>query len=88
MKMKTVKSSAKHLEFRDKLIAFVRTEMADSPPHEILAIFAYTTGQIVAMQDQRTMTPSMAMTLVEANILDGNRSAVSELSRTSNATPN
>lgn len=39
---------------------------------EILAIAAYTVGQLVALQDQRTVTPAMAMEIVANNIEAGN----------------
>jgi hypothetical protein len=39
---------------------------------EILAIAAYTLGQLIALQDQRAVTPAMAMEIVASNIEAGN----------------
>jgi len=39
---------------------------------EVLAAFAILTGQALAMQDQRKMTPAQGMILIEQNIELGN----------------
>lgn len=64
-----------------------RTDMLDtlnkhSGPLEqsvMLALAAYTVGQIIALQDQTKMTFEMAYKLVETNIEKGNQHVISEL---------
>ncbi len=46
---------------------------------ELLCLMAHITGMLIAMQDQRTMTPKHAMELVTANIQQGNFSAIEQL---------
>lgn len=43
---------------------------------ELLAVAANMVGKIVAMQDQRTTTPEMAMKVVSENIEFGNRTVI------------
>ena len=43
------------------------------PKEEVLAVAANMVGKIIALQDQRTMTPERAMAIVERNIEIGNR---------------
>jgi hypothetical protein len=43
-------------------------------------------GKIVAMQDQRTTTPEMAMEVVAANIEHGNRSVFEQLANSRGGT--
>ncbi|MDE2096629.1 MAG: hypothetical protein KGL39_05225 [Patescibacteria group bacterium] len=76
---KLVEPSDRLKQARDKLIAVVRSELADVDAAQILAVFAYTLGQIIALQDQRTMSPSMAMTIVSKNIEKGNADLIAEL---------
>lgn len=64
--------SAAHLKVRDAMIAVIQKEAADMDALEILAIAAYTVGQLVALQDQRKVTPLMAMEIVASNIEAGN----------------
>lgn len=48
----------------------------------LLAVVAYTVGQIIAMQDQRVMTTDMVCDLVSENIEAGNQQAIAEVSST------
>lgn len=72
MKMKSMEPTARHLRIRDNIIDAIRKDMVDMPADEILAVVSYTVGQLVAMQDQRKMTPDMAMQIVADNIEAGN----------------
>jgi hypothetical protein len=45
-------------------------------PPEQLAILSYTIGQMIALQDQRSMTGEQAMMLVSQNITQGNEDAI------------
>ena len=67
-------------QVRNRLMKAVRTELqrGEISSTELLAVMAHTTGGCVAMQDQRTMTPEMAMQIVSKNLEAGNREAMAE----------
>jgi hypothetical protein len=46
---------------------------------EILAVGANMVGKLIALQDQRTVTPELAMKVVAANIEMGNRHLIGDL---------
>jgi hypothetical protein len=48
---------------------------------EMLAIASNMVGKIVAMQDQRRVTPEMAMKVVSENIEYGNRQVLAQLDK-------
>lgn len=48
-------------------------------PLELLAIGANMIGKLVAMQDQRKVSPALAMETVAANIESGNRQVIEQL---------
>jgi hypothetical protein len=54
---------------------------AGIPPLEMLAVAANMLGKMIAMQDQRTVTPEMAMEVVAKNIESGNQQVLAELSQ-------
>lgn len=78
IKMKSKMPSAQHQAFRDDLIAALRKHER-LKPDEMLAVAAYFVGQLIALQDQRSMTPAMAMELVATNIEAGNIHAQQEV---------
>ena len=45
-------------------------------PEEVLALCAYITGSVIAVQDQRTMTQDRALEIVRANMKAGNVAVV------------
>ena len=47
---------------------------------ELLAIASNMVGKMLALQDQRTVTPEMAMELIAKNIEYGNHQATEEVS--------
>jgi len=49
---------------------------------ELLAVAANFVGKLVAMQDQRSVTPKMAMTIVEKNMLLGNQQVIAMINET------
>jgi hypothetical protein len=51
-------------------------------PLEMLAIAANAVGKMIAMQDQRVVTPDMALAVVGKNIEAGNRQVIAELAAT------
>lgn len=46
---------------------------------ELLAVAANMLGKLVALQDQRTVTPAKAMKIVAKNLELGNKQALNEL---------
>lgn len=66
--------------FRD-ICALVNKHAADMTALELLAIAANMVGKIIALQDQRTTTPEMALKVVGENIELGNKQALHEVSR-------
>lgn len=76
--MKTVQPSKAHTEFRDDMVATMRKHQ-HMKPDEMLAVASYFVGQLVALQDQRKITPAMAMEIVGSNIEAGNQQAMAEV---------
>ncbi|WP_371398873.1 hypothetical protein [Marinovum algicola] len=69
------------MKVKERLITGMKAELTSgeiSKP-EALCLFAHVTGMLIAMQDQRTMTPDEAMNLVANNIEQGNASAIEQL---------
>lgn len=64
-----------------ELIALVTRHAIGLTAAEILAIGANMVGKLVAMQDQKTMTPSMAMEIVARNVQVGNQQVLDELAK-------
>jgi hypothetical protein len=79
MKIKPKPPSPAHLRARDAMVAAIRKEAGDMDALEVLAIAAYTVGQLVALQDQLTVTPAMAMEIVAANVEAGNAHVIEGL---------
>lgn len=48
---------------------------------ELLAVGANMLGKLVALQDQRTVSPSMAMEVVAQNIEHGNKQILDQISQ-------
>lgn len=72
MSMMSKPPTADHIKVRNAMLAAIRKEAEHMDALEILAIASYTVGQLVALQDQRTVTPAMAMEIVASNIEAGN----------------
>lgn len=49
---------------------------------ELLAVAANMLGKLIALQDQRVVTPAMAMEVVAQNIEHGNQQVLEQLSQT------
>ncbi len=64
-----------------ELVALVNRHATEMTALEILAIAANMIGKIIAMQDQRSITTDMAMTIVTRNIEIGNQQALSEINK-------
>lgn len=77
--MKSLQPRAEHLAFREALIALMAQHGRDMQADELLAIASHFVGQLIALQDQRTMTPAMAMEIVISNIQGGNADVIEPL---------
>lgn len=75
--MKHAKPSKAHTAFRDDMVAALRKHQ-HLPPDEMLAVASYFLGQLIALQDQRKLTPVMAMQIVSSNIEAGNAHAIQQ----------
>ena len=82
MKEKIVQPSPLHIAFRSDLLALLDKHAGKLDASEMLALAAHAIGQIVAFQDQRKMTPDMALSLISRNIEQGNREAMNAMSKT------
>lgn len=78
-KMKLSAASERHQRLRSAVMEAIRKEGAEIPAEEILAVLAYSVGQVIAVQDQRAITPEMALNLVMRNVEAGNADALREL---------
>lgn len=76
--MKLVKVTEEHTAFRDELVAVLRKHK-QLKAEELLAVASYFVGQLIALQDQRKMTPSLAMQIVSVNIEAGNHHVIDGL---------
>lgn len=77
--IKKVEPTAIHQEFRNDMIALLTKHSGALPADAMLALASHLVGQLVAMQDQRKLTPAMAMELVAANIQAGNAEVIQGL---------
>lgn len=82
MKTSVHKPSDAHRQFRDDLIEVLRKHGEQLSAQEMLALASHLVGQLIAMQDQRTMTRDMAMEIVVRNIEQGNQEVAAGLSTT------
>jgi hypothetical protein len=79
MAMKSQKPSEAAVKCREAVIAAIQPFNHELSGMEILAVLAYSVGQAIAMQDQRTVTHEMIWNLVGANIEAGNAMVINEL---------
>lgn len=64
------------------LVALVRRHADKMTSLEVLAIASNMVGKLIAMQDQRTVTPEKAMEVVTRNVEYGNQQVLAALSST------
>lgn len=86
MKVKMHLASPEHEVAYQDVVALVSRHKTTLTPMEILAVAANMIGKLVAMQDQRTVTPEAAMEIVASNIEAGNQQAIEELQRATGGT--
>lgn len=70
-----------HKRFEAGVKAAMKEHVGGLNGEEMLAIMSQVLGQLIAMQDQRTMTPGRAMAIVSVNIEEGNRAALADLAK-------
>lgn len=76
-------ANPEHEVVYQELIALVNKHAAKLDALEVLAVAANMVGKIVAMQDQRKVTPELAMDIVAKNIEVGNNQVIEELFKSS-----
>lgn len=79
MKTKLTPTGPAEKAARDAVLAAMQPYADALGSEKMLAVLAYTVGQLVALQDQRKMTPDMAMTIVGQNIEQGNADAIAQM---------
>ena len=82
MREKIVQPSPRHAAFRTELLALLDKHAGKLDASEMLALASHAVGQLIAFQDQRKMTPDLAMAVVSRNIVQGNREAMNAVSVT------
>ena len=65
--------------FRNEMLVLLDKYTGELPQERMLAVAAYTVGQIIAMQDQTKHSSSNVMNMVVANIMAGNRDAIDHI---------
>lgn len=81
-RLKMIGAAVAHDGFKREIVAVMRKHCEHLSAPEMLAVAAQIVGMAVAAQDQHTMPPAAAMSIVEANILEGNRAAVAGIEAT------
>lgn len=76
--MKTRQPTVDHEAFRNDMIAVMNKHAGSLDASDMMALAAYTTGQIMAMQDARKWTPALAMEIIAKNIEAGNAQAIAD----------
>jgi len=76
--MKTKEPTVDHVAFRDDLLDLMNRYAGALDASEMMALCAYTTGQILAMQDALKWTPAAAMEIIAKNIEAGNAQAIAD----------
>lgn len=77
--MKSIEPRPEHRAFRAALEAAIAQHGQTLDVVDLLALVSHLVGQLVALQDQRTMTSAMAMQIVVSNMEQGNREAIEPL---------
>ena len=78
---RTVTMGEDHRRFEAGVKAAMKEHVGGLSGEEMLAIMSQVLGQLIAVQDQRTMTPDRAMAIVVANLEEGNRAALADLAK-------
>ncbi len=78
MKLRTLTGAdlARVEKAKNRIMEAAREIGDELSPEEWLATFAWITGAMIAVQDQRKMTPALAMQVVSQNMESGNAQAM------------
>jgi hypothetical protein len=74
-------ASQEHEVAYQDLCALVNTHASKLTPLELLAIASNMVGKLIALQDQRAISPSKAMEVVIQNIEHGNKQVLDHLAQ-------
>jgi hypothetical protein len=75
------KANPEHEVAYNDLTELLRKHAGHVSAIEMLAIAANLVGKLVALQDQRKVTPAMALKIVGMNVEVGNLQAIEQLSK-------
>lgn len=76
---RVVEPSKEHEVAYQDIVAMMSKHGDKVSAEDLLAISANAVGKILAMQDQRTMTPERGMKIIARNIESGNAQMLSEV---------
>lgn len=79
MQIKSKAIEPKHNELKNDIAGVLKKYEKLLDAQEILAITAQIVGMVIAMQDQKKITPAMAYEVVAQNIEAGNRAIIEDL---------
>lgn len=74
-------SKSEHEVFYQDLVKLLDKHAGKLTAIEMLAVAANLVGKLMAMQDQRKVTPALAVETVARNIEQGNQQAIEKLTR-------
>jgi hypothetical protein len=80
--MSLAPTSVNHEAFYQGLVRLVDEHAGKLTAYEMLAVAANLVGKLIAMQDQRKVTPKQALQVVAHNIEYGNAMAMEQLMKT------
>lgn len=76
MSLRNITANVNHNRFHKDLCKLLDKHAGHLSKPELLALAAKAVGQIMALQDQRTMTPERAIEIVRINMQLGNEQIV------------
>ena len=81
LRKSTEEEQERIMQVKHRLLMGIKDELlsGEVSKAELLGLMAHVTGMMIALQDQRTMSPEQAMNLVISNIENGNKSAVEQM---------
>ncbi len=79
MRQRIEKPTLAHRSFRADVVELLQKHAGHLDAKDMLALSAHLVGQIIAMQDQQTVTREIALQIVMANIEQGNREVLDGL---------
>lgn len=80
--MKSVQPSEADKALHVDIAALIKRHLTPDTSERVLAIASQVVGQVLALQDQRTMTKKMAFDVILSNIELGNQSALASIHET------